>query len=92
MCIRDSSDSDSGSNCDSGSEHKVPVVPTQYHEMTSHHDSNHHYNNLVMEQHHKQELPDTGYDVANNGTLFGGILAALGSLLLVGSKRRSKKY
>ena len=64
-------------NCDSGSEHKVPVVPTQYHEMTSHHDSNHHYNNLVMEQHHKQELPDTGYDVANNGTLFGGILAKI---------------
>ncbi|EXO10463.1 LPXTG cell wall anchor domain-containing protein, partial [Staphylococcus aureus] len=37
-----------------------------------------------------KELPDTGNDAQNNGTLFGSLFAALGGLFLVGRRRKNK--
>ncbi|MDO5376506.1 MAG: LPXTG cell wall anchor domain-containing protein, partial [Staphylococcus rostri] len=39
---------------------------------------------------HGDALPETGADNAN-GTLFGTLFAAVGSLFLVGSRRRKNK-
>ena len=36
------------------------------------------------------ELPDTGNNTQNNGTLFGSLFAALGGLFLAGSRRKNK--
>ncbi|EEK12270.1 LPXTG cell wall anchor domain-containing protein, partial [Staphylococcus hominis] len=36
------------------------------------------------------ELPDTGNNNQNNGTLFGSLFAALGGLFLVGRRRKNE--
>ncbi|WP_420876792.1 LPXTG cell wall anchor domain-containing protein [Staphylococcus petrasii] len=37
-----------------------------------------------------KELPDTGNDLSNNGTLFGSLFATLGGLFLIGKRRKNK--
>ncbi|MBE2147754.1 LPXTG cell wall anchor domain-containing protein, partial [Staphylococcus argenteus] len=39
----------------------------------------------------KEPLPDTGSDDSTNTSLFGGLFAALGSLLLFGRRKKQGK-
>ncbi|EES41674.1 LPXTG-motif cell wall anchor domain protein, partial [Staphylococcus caprae M23864:W1] len=68
--------------------HETPGTPShQDYSTPTHHETNHH-------SHHAKEkgLPDTGNDDStHNVTLFGGLLALLGSLFFFGNKRRNRK-
>ena len=46
--------------------------------------------NNKADKSNNNELPDTGNNDQNNGTLFGSLFAALGGLLLVGRRRKTK--
>ncbi|EXN01068.1 surface protein, partial [Staphylococcus aureus DAR5803] len=71
------SDSDSDSDADSDSD------------SDSDSDADRDHNDKTDKPNNK-ELPDTGNDAQNNGTLFGSLFAALGGLFLVGRRRKNK--
>ncbi|PZG89632.1 clumping factor B, partial [Staphylococcus aureus] len=51
------------------------------------------HSNKASKQHKTDALPETGSENngSNNATLFGGLFAALGSLLLFGRRKKQNK-
>ncbi|HDB4125212.1 TPA: LPXTG cell wall anchor domain-containing protein, partial [Staphylococcus aureus] len=72
------SDADSDTDSDSDAGKHTPAKPMS----------------MVKDQHKTAKaLPETGSENnnSNNGTLFGGLFAALGSLLLFGRRKKQNK-
>ncbi|WP_141743931.1 LPXTG cell wall anchor domain-containing protein, partial [Staphylococcus sp. HMSC072H03] len=83
-------DSDSDSDSDSNSDHNT--------DNSTHSNANNGHNNHGNKgthsngnHHEKVQLPETGNNEESNGTLFGSLFAAAGSLFLAGKRRRNKK-
>ena len=85
------SESDSESNSDSDSDSDMGMGSTD----SNNNDGNGIAKAATTDDHDKsnndKKLPDTGEQPINNGALFGGLFAGVGSLLLLGRRKKDNK-
>ncbi len=83
--------SDSDSNSDSDSDSDMGMGSTD----SNNNDGNGIAKAATTDDHDKsnndKKLPDTGEQPINNGALFGGLFAGVGSLLLLGRRKKDNK-